>query len=125
MVGYSADSPEGYLAQLDEDWRKEKLLALRELTFRLCPDDWVECTHFKMLGYGPQGDPIMHLNAQKGYVALYVGDVERIDPGRELLGGVNCGKGCVRFKKKDEIGENVEAFLEKYMEFKRAGVSLG
>ena len=51
--------------------------------------------------------------------------MERIDPGRELLGGVNCGKGCVRFKKKDEIGENVEAFLEKYMEFKRAGVSLG
>ena len=125
MVSYQAASPEDYLAALDDDWRKEKLLALREMIFRTAPRDWVEATHWGMLGYGPEGNPITHLNAQKGYVALYVGDVERIDPGRKLLGGVNCGKGCVRFKKKDEIGENVEAFLEAYMVFKRAGMPLG
>lgn len=125
MVSYTANSPNAYLADLEEDWRKDKLLAIRQLAFRLSPEDWVECTNYGMLGYGPKDDPIMHLNAQKGYVALYVGDVERIDPGRKLLGGVNCGKGCVRFKKKDEIGENVEKFLSAYMELKRKGIPLG
>lgn len=124
MVSYSANDPSDYLAQLDPDWRRNTLLALRTLIGQLAPD-WVEVIDYRMLGYGPPGAPTLHLNAQKHFVGLYVGDIARVDPSGTLLAGMDCGKGCVRFKRRDAVGDNVTAFLQNYIALKRAGVSLG
>ena len=124
MVGYNADSPQEYLEMLEEDWRKEKLLELRQMVMKLAPE-FQELISYKMLGFGQPGQPMLHLNAQKAYVGLYVGDIERVDPDGTLLAGINQGKGCVRFKKKDAVGPNVEQFLSRYIELKRRGEVLG
>lgn len=124
MVIHAADSPSEYLAVIEDDWRREKLFALREVIFDVAPD-WPEVIHYKMLGYGPEGDPTMHVNVQKARVCLYVGDIAKVDPSGELLAGMDMGKGCVRFRRKDDVGGNVRVFLERYVAMKRDGVDVG
>ena len=122
---YDVGTPEEYLEKLEPDWRKEKLLALRQLIRSAAPGA-VEAIHYKMLGYHENEDYLFHLNAQRGYVSLYVGNVETVDPRGELLKNVSLGKGCIRFKKSVKLEETgVEAFLSRYMELREAGKDLG
>lgn len=97
---YDVETPEQYLEQLSsDDWRREKVNALRALIKEAAPE-LDECIHYKMLGYGVEGkDHVFHLNAQKNYVSLYVGDVSKIDHDGTLLEGLNVGKGCIRLTK--------------------------
>lgn len=75
-----------------------------------------------MLGYGIDGDYAFHLNAQRAYVSLYVGNISKIDPDGELLSGISVGKGCIRFTKSTEIsGTLVEAFITRTFEMWRSG----
>ena len=124
MVSYIATTPEDYLAQLDPDWRRERLLELRMVIAQAAPD-WTEVISYKMLGYGPPGDPVLHLNAQKHYVAVYVGDIDKVDPERALLGDVDCGKGCIRLKRKNAVSAGVIRFFERYVALKRDGSTPG
>ena len=101
MVTYDADSPQAYLAALDDDWRKEKLLAIRE--FLLSLDQVTEGMEYKMLRYRRGDDPVALMNAQKGYVSLYMDDLSVLDPDGTLLKGYNCGKSCLRLRKTDGI----------------------
>lgn len=87
--------------------------------------DWVEVINYGMLAYGPPGEPILHLNAQVAYVGLYVGDIKKVDPDGDILGPMNNGKGCVRFKKKNPVDGRAKAFLERYVELKRKGSDIG
>ena len=124
MVTYAAESPDDYFRMLEDDWRKERIRQLHDFILTKMPG-WEATIDYKMLGYGPKGDAQMHMNAQKGFVGLYVGDVERIDPGRRLSGSLNCGKGCVRLRKKDVLDEGLIAFLNMYFDLKRQGAHLG
>ena len=120
-----ASTPQDFIAQLDDDWRRKTLLALREIILRQSPR-LEEHMHYKMLGYGRGDVCVFHLNAQKAYVSLYVGDATKIDPGRELLTGLSVGKGCIRFKKKDAVGETqIETFIARAVKLWHKGEGSG
>lgn len=110
---YEARTPREYLELLDNDWRREKLLELRDL-ITSHGTDLVEGINYKMLSYSDQRGIIFGLNAQKHYVSLYVGDAKKIDTDGTLLEGLNIGKGCIRFSKTTSVaGTNIDEFIER------------
>jgi uncharacterized protein YdhG (YjbR/CyaY superfamily) len=122
---YNAATPQDYLVELENDWRKEKLQFIRTLIKSAAPEV-EETINYKMLGYKVGEDFLFHLNAQKGYVSLYVGNVSKVDPDGSILKNVKLGKGCIRFKKSVAVEETgVEEFLQRFMERHRSGVDLG
>lgn len=120
---YAAETPEAYLDQLEDDWRREKVLELRELISKSVPSI-EEHIHYKMLGYALDGEYVFHLNAQKNYVSLYAGNTAKIDPDGELLKGLSIGKGCVRFSKSKPVAQTrIAEFIERAISLKTAGVT--
>lgn len=116
-----AKNPEEYLKMLEEDWRKEKLLAIREMITTYAPE-LEEGISYKMLSYGQNGTNILALNAQKHYVSLYVGTIGKIEHAEELLKDFNCGKGCIRVKKSLDLSTTgLELFIKKTIDLWRAG----
>lgn len=122
---YDQPTPEAYLAQLAPDWRRAVLLQIRELIRAAAPEA-DEFMQYKMLAFGSDGSTLCHLNAQKAYVSLYVGDADAIDNGRGLLEGLSVGKGCVRFSKSIRIDQTrVDEFIRAAVERWRRGESTG
>lgn len=110
---YDAKTPQEYIEMLEDDWRREKLTELRALLLEKAPG-FDETINYKMLAYKDDKGTIFHLNAQKNYVALYVGDAGKVDPTGELLEGIDAGKGCLRFKKKTAVADTrIDEFIEK------------
>jgi len=110
---YEAKTPREYLELLDNDWRREKLLELRDL-ITSHDTDLIEGINYKMLSYSDERGIIFGLNAQKHYVSLYVGDAKKIDTDGTLLEGLNIGKGCIRFSKTTSVaGTNIDEFIER------------
>ena len=121
---YKADSPEEYLALLDDDWRRDTLTRLRALIQSLAPDI-DESVNYKMLGYGKGENFLFHLNAQKNYVSLYVGNAATIDPDGDLLQGLNVGKGCIRFSKSINIDDTrIDEFIQKAFSMWQEGADI-
>lgn len=121
---YDVDTPEAYLEALENDWRKDKLLKIRSFILDNIPEI-DEGIQYKMLSYGKKELTLFHLNAQKNYVSLYVGDHKKIDPNNELLNGLDCGKGCIRIKKSIEIEQTgLENFIIKAITLWRQGEDL-
>ncbi len=111
----SAATPDEFLSNLDPDWRRETLEQLRAIIQREAAE-LDESMHYKMLGYGVDGDFVFHLNAQKSYVSLYVGDISKIDPDRELLDGLDIGKGCIRFRRSTAVAATrIDDFVARTM----------
>lgn len=122
MVQYDVSTPKEYLEQLEEDWRKEKLLEIRQMIFDYAPDI-DETIRYKMLNYGVAGDDnyVFALNAQKNYVSLYVGSIEKIDPKKEMLKEFNLGKGCIRVSKSKILkNTNLKVFIQQTIDLWRA-----
>lgn len=123
MVQYDAKTPNEYIKLLEEDWRKEKLIAIRETILDYAPE-LDETIRYKMLNYGKveEDDYIFALNAQKHYVSLYVGSIDKIDPEHEMLSHFNLGKGCIRVKKSNLLEEtNLKAFIHQTIDLWREG----
>ncbi len=122
---YNVTTPAEYMSALEDDWRRAKVVEIREIIQSKAPD-LVEGIQYKMLSYGDGADStVFHLNAQKNYVSFYVGDTAKIDPSGDLLEGINCGKGCLRFKKSLAISDTrLDEFIEKTIELWRAGVDV-
>lgn len=122
---YNAKTPAQYLEMLDDDWRKEKIDTLRALLRSRVPNV-TEGINYKMLSYSDERGVIFHLNAQKNYVSLYVGDIKKIDPDGSMLKGINTGKGCVRFKKSVDIADTgIDKFIAQAVKLWRSGVDIG
>ena len=122
---YDVTSPEEYIEALEDDWRKPKLLELRDILLGVA-DDITESINYKMLAFADSKGIICHLNAQKAYVALYVGDAEKIDTDGTLLKGINCGKGCIRFKKSNDVGsDNIKEFIARTIRLWKSDVDIG
>lgn len=120
---YDVDTPKEYLNVLEEDWRKEKLLQIREMILKYAPD-LDESIRYKMLNFGTNetDDYVFALNAQKHYVSFYVGNIEKIDPTGEMLKEYNLGKGCIRVRKTLDIEETrLEDFIHQSIDLWRAG----
>lgn len=118
---YDVKTPEEYLEALEMDWRKEKLLELREMILSSSPD-LQEGIRYKMLSFGDADQVVFQLNAQMNYVSLYVGDTKKIDASGALLEGINKGKGCLRFKKSTVIANTrIDEFIAKTIQLWKAG----
>lgn len=122
---YDVNTPAEYLKALEDDWRKPKLEELRALILEAEPE-LVEGIEYKMLCFGDGTRTVFHLNAQKNYVSLYVGDTAKIDAVGEMLDGIDKGKGCLRFKKSTIVGDTrIDEFIQKTIEIWKAGKDIG
>ncbi|MDJ0755950.1 MAG: DUF1801 domain-containing protein [Ardenticatenaceae bacterium] len=118
---YDAKTPAEYMEMLEDDWRKEKLEKLRQLIKNSGPN-LEEGINYKMLSYGDENGILFHLNAQKKYVSLYIGDAKKVDPDGRLLEGIDAGKGCLRFKKSLAISDTqIEKFIVRTVEMWERG----
>lgn len=118
---YDAKNTEQYLEMLEDDWRKEKLLVIRQMILSYAPE-LEESIRYKMLNFGKDEHYIFALNAQKHYVSLYVGTIDKIENAETLLTGYNYGKGCIRVKKKINLEETgLQDFIHKTIDMWRAG----
>ncbi len=118
---YDVSTPEEYLTALEDDWRRRTLMQIRHLIQTAGPQ-LREGIEYKMLCYSDTVGSIFHLNAQKNYVSLYVGNIQKIDAEGTLLQGLSLGKGCIRFKAKDEVdGTQIARFIEQAINLRAAG----
>ena len=121
MMQYAAKNSKEYLELLDNDWRKEKLLEIRSVILEY-GSELEESIKYKMLGYGKDELLVFGLNAQKSYVSLYVGTIEKIDNASILLASYDYGKGCIRIKKSIDIHKTgLETFIKQTIDIWRAG----
>ncbi len=120
-VQYDVKSPEEYLEMLEVDWRKDILLAVRSWILQHGPE-LEERIKYKMLVYGRQDSDVFGLNAQKNYVSLYVGDLDKIPSSAALLEGFNTGKGCIRIRKSIDLeSTRLEEFIQAALVHWRSG----
>lgn len=145
-----ASTPEQYLKELPAD-RKEAVTKLRETVLKNLPKGFKEVMGYGMLGYVvpleiyPEGYhcnpalplPFMNIASQKNHVALYhmgiYGKPELLkwftsEYPKHSSEKLDMGKGCIRFKKMDQIpykliGELVKKvsmkdWIEAYEKFK-------
>ena len=118
---YDVKTPAEYMDALEDDWRREKLENLRTLIKSKAPNI-SEGINYKMLSYGDDTGTLFHLNAQKQYVSLYVGNAKKVDPDGSLLQGLNVGKGCIRFKKSVSIADTrIDEFIERSIDMWQRG----
>ncbi|GJM35569.1 MAG: hypothetical protein DHS20C18_45700 [Saprospiraceae bacterium] len=118
---YEAKTPTEYINALEADWRREKIERLRTL-IKSKAADIIEGINYKMLSYGDEKGVLFHLNAQKNYVSLYVGDAKKVDPDGSLLKGIDVGKGCIRFKQSVVIADTrIDEFVERAIDMWKRG----
>jgi uncharacterized protein YdhG (YjbR/CyaY superfamily) len=124
-VQSAAKTPQEYIDSLPPD-RKEAISKIREVILQNLPDGFEECLGYGMLGYVvphsvyPQGYccnpkvplPYMNLGSQKNFIVLHAmcvyGSNVLLDwfveeyP-KHCRTKLDMGKGCIRFKKLDDI----------------------
>jgi len=119
---YDVTSPSEYLNALDEDWRKETLLKIRVML----EAELEEGIEYKMLSYRLKGRSVFQLNAQRNYVSLYVGTIDKVPGAEELLKGLDRGKGCIRIKKSVVIEETqLSPFIARVIDMNKKGMETG
>ena len=96
----SAQSVEAYLAELPPE-RRAALQTLRELIRETLPAA-AETMRYGMAAYERDGAVICGLASQRRHMALYVCDGP-IARHKARLGKLDCGKGCIRFKRLDQL----------------------
>jgi uncharacterized protein YdhG (YjbR/CyaY superfamily) len=148
MVSSKAATPEAYIAELPPE-RRELVARLRDLVNANLPEGYVERMSYGMIGwevplerypdtYNKQPLAYAGLAAQKNYTALYLNCVytsqertRRLQEAWTAAGKkLDMGKSCIRFKKADDVAEDVladairstpvETFIAEY-EASRAG----
>lgn len=118
---YDVNSPAEYLESLEDDWRKTHLSKIRDMILKAAPKI-AERINYKMLAFGTKSEELFHLNAQQAYVSLYVGNIETIDPDRELLSAYSLGQGCIRFRKTSNLDDpGLKVFIDRALELFQEG----
>jgi uncharacterized protein YdhG (YjbR/CyaY superfamily) len=101
MVQSKSHSVDDWMTEVDPN-RAAALAQLRSLCQEKLPG-WAERMQWGMPGYGPAGaDAVVSFNSQKQYIALYAG-AAAVSRFADRLAGVDCGKGCIRFRKVDAM----------------------
>jgi uncharacterized protein YdhG (YjbR/CyaY superfamily) len=99
-VQSKAKTVDGYLAQLPAERRKVVAL-LRGLIRKSVP------TAREDMQYGMPcyslGATLCAVAAQKGHYSVYVHDAKAVERFRSQLGKLSVGKGCIRFRKTEEV----------------------
>lgn len=120
---YKANTPQQYLEELTDDWRKEKLLEVVQLLQKEGAH-LIQGIEYNMLSFSDETGTVFNLNAQANYVSLYVGDAAKVDASGETLKGFNKGKGCIRIKKSNEV-QQLGAFIKLALSKRAAGGDIG
>ncbi|MEI6437068.1 MAG: DUF1801 domain-containing protein [Bacteroidota bacterium] len=120
-----ADTPDQYIDQLPED-RKVAMSKLRKTILDNLPEGFVETMNYGMIGYvvplsvypaGYRCDPklplpFMNIASQKSHIVIHhlgiYGSKDLLDwftneYNKNVKGKPDIGKGCIRFKKPDQI----------------------
>ena len=99
MKSTATNVPE-YLAELHAD-RQAALKKVLSVIKKALPGA-KDSMQYGMPSYDLNGI-VCGLASQKNYIALYVCEPELVEAHREALGKLNCGKGCIRFRKIEEL----------------------
>jgi uncharacterized protein YdhG (YjbR/CyaY superfamily) len=111
-----ATSVPDYLAELPDD-RRTALTKLRSVLRKAAPDAKEAMAH-GMPSYELNG-MLYALASQKNHMALYVCEPEIVDAHREALGKLNSGKGCIRFRRLEELPVDAIAAIVREAHAKR------
>ena len=104
MVQSAAKTVDAYLKEADAA-RRPALVQLR----KLCREILSGCDEemdYGMATYKKGGEMVTAFANQKGYIAFYAGSAATAKHKKELA-GTDCGKGCIRYKKQEQIDFNV------------------
>jgi uncharacterized protein YdhG (YjbR/CyaY superfamily) len=110
MVQSKAATVDAYLKEADAS-RKPALVKFRKLakeTLTGCD----EGMNYGMAYYARDGEMVTAFANQKGYIAFYAG-ANAIEAHKTALKGIDCGKGCIRYKNIEKIDFDVVASLFK------------
>ena len=112
-----ATSVSEYLKELPAD-RKAALGKLRALINRIAP----KATEGMKYGLPSFGD-LCAFASQKNYMALYVCEGDIVDAYRAELGKLSCGKGCIRFKRVEDLPlATIESILKDILKWRQQGI---
>ncbi|MFE0136462.1 iron chaperone [Streptomyces sp. NPDC059037] len=101
MVQSAAEDVTGYLAEVS-DGRRPALTRLRQLCLAELPG-FDEVMAYGMPAYARNGTAEIAFAAQKQYVSFYLLRGEVREAFEERLAGHDMGKGCLRFRKAENI----------------------
>jgi uncharacterized protein YdhG (YjbR/CyaY superfamily) len=108
-----ATSISAYLAELPPD-RRAALSQLRSLIHRVAPNT-VETMNYGLPSFGE----LCAMASQKNYMALYVCESDIVRSHFPRLGKVSCGKGCIRFKRIEDLNLSaVEGILREILKLR-------
>lgn len=99
MVQSAAPTVDAFMLEVGPE-RLPYIQAMREACLKMLPG-WEERMEYGMPAYGPFGDKVVGVafNNQKQHVAFYAGETAIKAFEAELaVPGIDCGKGCVRYK---------------------------
>jgi uncharacterized protein YdhG (YjbR/CyaY superfamily) len=109
-VQSAAATVEVYIAEAPEERR-----AVLELLRRLCREElrgFDETMRYGMPGYERDGAVEIGFASQKRYVSFYVLRQAALHANLDRLAGLSVGKGCIRFRRADDVDEQtVRALL--------------
>jgi uncharacterized protein YdhG (YjbR/CyaY superfamily) len=112
MVQSKATTVAAYLKEAD-DTRRPALAKFRKLARAALPD-CDEVIDYGMPVYKRDGSMITAFANQKGYIAFYAGKAA-VAAHQAALKGIDCGKGCIRYKNIDKIDFDLVALLFKHI----------
>lgn len=105
MVKSSVTTVDQYIAGASEE-RRQALATLREL----CLDElagYEEGIDYGMPSYSRDGTVEVSFASQKNYISLYILRTSVIKANAHLLNGLSVGKGCIRYRRVDQIEPRV------------------
>ena len=92
--------------------RKEALVQLRELIYKVVPDV-EESMKYNMPTYDYAGEGLCAFASQKQYMSLYM-DVDLVEEHADDLSHLNVGKSCIRFTKLEKLPlDTIEQILKE------------
>jgi uncharacterized protein YdhG (YjbR/CyaY superfamily) len=98
----NAKNVDEYLKEVPGD-RQDALEKLRTLCLQIL-DGYEESMAYGMPSYKKSGAEIeVAFASQKNYISLYILKEEVFNKYREALVGLNLGKGCIRYRKPQQI----------------------
>lgn len=99
MISKAATVDE-FMAGLSED--EQALFTKIRALFKKHAKGVTESMQYRMPTYARGEQMIGAFNKQKNYLSLYI-PPEAIDPYREELGKLDCGKSCIRFRQPADL----------------------
>lgn len=109
-----------YLEEFPSD-RRAALSELRDLIHRVAPKA-VEAMQYGLPAFGD----LCAFASQKNYMSLYVCEGDIVKAHLERLGKVSCGKGCIRFRRIEDLNLSVvESILREILKLRKQGIGPG